>query len=360
MMQLRFVGWLGVAGLLSPSGAVAGQEVMQLDLKAGREVVGGPEYRFRASGAVDYDRRLVYAVEALEPLAVAAYSLDDGSTVRLYGGKRGEGPGELMNLRGVALGPGGVFVAGRGVVNHWALSGELLYQWRPVAPGVGTICSLAGQPAVAAQQGVVLRADDGRSIERWGATLRTAVRARPDDPEEAWVTYDRIRMACADSVVYVLTNHAIAAYSPSGVRQIPVPSEIEEIARQREAAREPGYPTGRYAGYSKMVTTADGRLLVTVQHREIAGAVVDPATGCYKLLKTDVTRNMRYALGLMADSLVFVDVVAELKTELVNGKRQAVTRNVSGRRVEVFSMNPRSIAIRPLRLVSEQPCIAGE
>ncbi len=346
MKQVRLVGWLGVLGLLSPSGAVVGQAVMELELEAGRDIVGGPEHQFRAFGAVDYDRRLVYAVEALEPLAVAAYSLDDGAIVATYGGKKGEGPGQLSLIQGVALSPEGIFVAGRGVVNHWALSGELLYQWRPVVPSVRAICSLTGQPAVVGPEGVVVRAEDGGSVERDGTAAL----------ETAWEILSGIRMACADAVAYVLANHAISAYSPNGERQIPVPPEVEEIARKREATRVPEYPVGRLAPYSRMLAAADGRLLVTIRHDEIAGAIVDPATGCYELLKTDPAPGGRHVLGLMADSLIFVDIVSEPQTELVDGKRQAVTRNVGGRTFPVFSMNPRAIAVRPLRLVSGQPC----
>ena len=336
-------------GLLSPSGAVVGQAVMELDLEAGRDIVGGSEHQFRAFGAVEYDRRLVYAVEALDPLAAAAYSLDDGAIVATYGGKKGEGPGELVLVQGVAMSPEGVFVAGRGVVNHWALSGELLYQWRPVAPSVRALCSLAGQPAVIGPEGVVVRADDGASVERRGAALGTA-----------WETLSGIRMACADAVAYVLANHAISAYSPEGgVRQIPVPPEVEDIARKREATRLPEYPTGRFAPYGRMVTTADGRLFVASTHPEIAGAIVDPATGCYELLKTDPVPGGRHVLGLMADSLIFVDIVSEPATELVDGKWQTVTRNVGGRTLPVHSRSPRSIAMRPLRLVSGQRCGGG-
>ena len=366
MISLRLVVGLGLGSFLSPSGAAFGQAVMELDLEAGRDIVGGPEHQFRAfGGAVDYDRRLVYAVEALEPLAVTAYSLDDGAMVRRYGGRKGEGPGELLTIDGVALGAGGVFAAGGAVVNHWSLSGELLYQWRPVAPGVGTICSLAGRPAVAGQEGVVVRADDGRSIARGAETLSAGLQAGSGVPGEATMRYLHFRMSCNDSVAYVLADHKITAYSPGGgVRQIPVPSKIEEIVRKRqqEATSLPGYRTITPNPYSRMVTTADGRLFVAISDLGMAGAIVDPATGCYELLKTTFSRGGRHVLrgrrvlGLAADSLIFVDVVSEPDTELVNGKRQAVTMDVRGRPVQVFSISSQSIAVRPLRLVSGQPC----
>ena len=58
----------------------------------------------------------------------------------------------------------------------------------------------------------------------------------------------------------------------------------------------------------------------------------------------------------MADSLIFVDIVSEPATELVDGEWQTVTQNVGGRTLPVYSRSPRSIAMRPLRLVSGQRC----
>ena len=169
--------------------------------------------------------------------------------------------------------------------------------------------------------------------------------------------YLHFRMSCDDSVAYVLTNHKITAYSPGGgVRQIPVPPEVDEIVRkrQREAVSLPGYRTVTVPPYNGMVTTADGRLFVAIADLEMAGAIVDPATGCYELVKAAsgpgrrrVLRGRR-VLGLAADSLIFVDVVSEPETAMMNGKA-----------VEVWAMSSQSIAIRPLRLVSGQPCGGG-
>lgn len=97
-MRARLLGCGACLGLLTASGTASAQAVLELDLEAGRRVVDGPEYSFRGFGAVDYEQRLVYAVELQEPLAVGAYSLDDGSTVRFYGGREGEGPGNSSRL----------------------------------------------------------------------------------------------------------------------------------------------------------------------------------------------------------------------------------------------------------------------
>ena len=348
--------------LLASGGPALAQAVLELDLEAGRPVLDSPEYQFRDFGAVDYERRLVYAVESMEPLAVAAYSLDDGSVVGRYGGRKGEGPGELLQIQSVSLSPQGVFAVGGAVVNHWAMSGELLYQWRPVAPGVRTICSMGGRAAVAGQQGVVVRAEDGRSIAIGADSLRGAIYGRTDRyAAAANLKYRRTLMACAGSVAYVLSDHVITVYrSGESVRQIPVPPEVEEVARRREAQRLPGLASARFFGYDKLLVADGGHLvLTTLLDPEITGAVIDPATGCYELLRTDKTRHSRHVLGMMADSVVFVEVVAEPKTELVNGQLRAVTRIVRGKPTEVVALRPRGIAIRPVRLVSGERCPAS-
>lgn len=348
--------------LLVSGGPASAQAVLELDLEAGRRALDSPEYQFREFGAVDYERRLVYAVESMEPLAVAAHALDDGSVVGRYGGREGEGPGELLLIEGVSLSPQGVFAAGGAVVNHWATSGALLYQWRPVAPGVRTICSMDGSAAVAGQQGVVVRAKDGRSVAIGADTLRTAVYGPTGrDAAAARTRYRRTLMSCADSVAYVLSDHVITAYRPGeSARRIPVPPEVEEVARRREAQRLPGLPSATFFGYDRLLVADRGQLvLTTLLNPEIAGAVIDPATGCYELLKTNKTRHSRHVLGMMADSVVFVDVVAEPKTELVNGRLRPATRMVRGKATEVVSLRPRGIAIRPVRLVSGERCPVG-
>lgn len=65
------------------------QQILEANMDAGRELVGGIEYLFDSRTAVvDYDRRLVLVSEAANPLAVMAYSLDDGSVRGLRGWSR--------------------------------------------------------------------------------------------------------------------------------------------------------------------------------------------------------------------------------------------------------------------------------
>jgi len=75
------------------------QQILEVDTNAGRRVAGGKEYSFDHA-VVDYDRRLVLASEAGDPLAVTAYSLDDGSVRHVLGGGSGDpfGPTSRQDL----------------------------------------------------------------------------------------------------------------------------------------------------------------------------------------------------------------------------------------------------------------------
>ncbi len=69
----------------SAGAPTAAQQILEVDTNAGRQVVGGEEYSFDHAVA-DYDRRMVLASEAGDPVAVTAYSLDDGSLQHVLGG----------------------------------------------------------------------------------------------------------------------------------------------------------------------------------------------------------------------------------------------------------------------------------
>ena len=116
----------GILALAAGISEAAAQQVLEVDMDAGREVVGGLEYLFGFEAVVDYGRRQVLVTEAADPLAVTAYSLDDGSVQSVFGGgPAGDGPGELKHVDAVALGPDGVLVAGIGRVLYWSWSGAL-------------------------------------------------------------------------------------------------------------------------------------------------------------------------------------------------------------------------------------------
>ncbi len=78
----------------------------------------------------------------------------------------------------------------------------------------------------------------------------------------------------------------------------------------------------------------------------VTGAVVNPATGCYALLKDDTDPLGRDYVGMLGDSLVTLEASREPVTTMV----------YEGKRHPVFSTNPSYIFVRPVRPASGEPC----
>ncbi len=342
-----------VVALAASAPETAAQQILEVDMDAGRELVGGIEYLFDSrTAAVDYDRRLVLVSEAADPLAVTAWSLDDGSVRDVFGGGRpGDGPGELAGVQATAVGPDGVFVAGFGRVLHWSWSGALLHQWRPTAPGAHAVCALNSRPAVPLHpRGLVFRGDDGESVALGGeASARLDWdRKRPDDLLSSYSAYSSTLMTCADSAAYVLhsAGHTLTEYKTRAEpRLIAMPAELAEAARKKmESSTQNAFSSG----YSQLFLADDGRLVVMTKAYGLAGAVVDRATGCYALLKNKPDPPVWSYVGMFADSLVTLE-----------GSRQPTTMVVDGKERRVFVGDETHIFVRPVRPASGVPCDPG-
>ena len=329
---------------------IAAQQTLEVDTNAGRQVVGGEEYSFRYA-VVDYDRRLILASEAADYLAVTAYSLDDGSVHHvLGGGPAGDGPGELNYLAAIAAGPDGVFAAGRHKVLYWSWSGVLLHQWTPTAPDTRKLCALDGRPAVALQEGVAFRGDDGETVAIGGEArtllnvpIRSLFRGFRSALDEATNRYVTVQVACADSTAYVLTGyvHSLVEYQRGAEpRAIAMPPQLVEAARQKMESAEWNN------SYSNLFLTDDSRLVVTtINTPRVAGALLDRATGCWALLKENPWTSFISYIGMLGDSVVTAE-----------RSQEPMTRTVNGRRVSVFYAEDTHIFVRPVRTVAGAPC----
>ena len=342
---------IGVVALATGASEAATQQILEVDMDAGREIVGGLEYLFGFEAVVDYGRRQVLVTEVTDPLAVTAYSLDDGSVQGVFGGgPAGEGPGELESVEAVALGPDGVLVAGSGRVLYWSWSGTLLHQWRPTTPRTHALCAFNGRPAVLLQQGLVFRDDDGESVALDGEARPeldfSAVHIKAASYQEV-VTASRLTfLACADSVAYrldgynhVLTEHKLGAEP----RVVAIPAEVMEAARKRMEASSGSFFDW---GYKSLFLADDGRLVVETPTWGVTGAVVDRTTGCYALLKDDTRPGARSYVGMFGDSVVTLEASREPTTTMM----------VKGKRHPVFSTDPAYIFVRPVRPTSGEPC----
>lgn len=149
-------------------------------------------------------------------------------------------------------------------------------------------------------------------------------------------------LACADSVAYRLDgyHHVLTEYKLGAEpRPVAIPEEVVESARNRiETSTESRF---RY-GYSNLFLAADGRLVVEMPAWGTSAAVVDPATGCYALLKNDTRPGGRQHVGMFADSVVTLESSREpMPTMMVEGKRHPV-----------YSTDRSYIFVRPLRPTS--------
>lgn len=338
-------------GETAVSAPIAAQQTLEVDTNAGRQVAGGDEYSFDHA-VVDYDRRLVLASEAANPLAVTAYSLDDGSVQHvLGGGPAGDGPGELNRLTAIALGPDGVFAAGRHKVLYWSWSGVLLHQWTPTAPDTERLCALNGRPAVALQEGVAFRGDDGETVAVGGEARTSlhlgAFRSASEVPESAFDDvinrYYTILVTCAESSAYVLTGleHSLVEYRYGAEpRVIAMPPELVETVQQTMESLE------RRNIYRNLFLADDGRLVITTATPRLVGALLDRKTGCWALLRENPWTSFIGYVGMFGDSVVTAE-----------GSREPVgTRMMNGRRVSVFTDDNTHIFVRPVRTVAGEPC----
>ena len=347
MVICRRVGVVLAMAANATEGAT--QQVLMVDMNAGRRLAGGAEYSFGLAVAVDYGRRLVLVNEASDPLAVIAYSLDDGSVQDVFGGGRaGDGPGELKQVYATAAGPHGVLVSGPGRVIHWSWSDTLLHQWTPAAPRTEALCVWNGRATVAAQQGVVYRGDGGESVAVGGEASRRL------QSEENWTSfmaalnaYSATLLACDGKSAYVLDGyrHVLTAYGMDATsRAVALPAAAVDLAR-KIMAREIG-PDTFTPGYNNLFLSDDGQIVIqTAGLFETAGVVIDPETECYALLQHEPHPPGWDYVGMFSDSVVTLE-----------GSRRPMRRTVNGRPVPVFDPTRTHIFVRPVRAVSGEPC----
>ena len=337
-MKDSAIGTALLVALLASSSDVRlmGQERLMMDVSAGRVILAGTEYYFLPAATIDHERRILYVVDAIEPLAAMAVSIDDGSIVRMYGGSKGDGPGELRRLTSIAPTEVGVMASGGGVINHWSMDGALIGTWRPTqAPRVPSQCVLDGQPVVPTLDGASRADTDGS----W-----PALGSRPGGRVESGI-FGATRVACVDGVAYVL-DERLTGYPLDGrPTGIPLDEELDKASRNwRESLRRGaiGHP---YAG---MHDTGTGRLFVVLPRfapGDLYGAIIDPETGCHALIAApDLgTRRTHRPIGMYRDSLVVTE--SEVSVREVNGEQRRVLDTGSSK-----------IALRPLRPAGGTPC----
>lgn len=330
--------------VLFAASAGTAQQVLEIDYDAGRTVIDD-EQRGIYNTLIDHERSILYAYDTEEPEGVMAFSLDTGEWMRTVRFPTGGGPEELpQGFAGMSVAPrGGLFVAGISRVLEFDADGQYVSDWTPLAPErKGAVCSFDGNPAVPTANGIVRRTGDGEETIGPGADglnlSRDQLRRMAD---RIWSA----RMVCTDDAAFVVTTHAddtdsVTVYYGSGrMGSLPIPTEL---AAAEAVTTGPKIGTD---GRGNIVLSAIPSIqLVDHGGYRIAGAVMDPESGCHATIRNPEANMFAHDFrGIHADSAVVAILHSEEGEEL-------------GRRAVTYFNFANKVGVYPLRRVSGKPC----
>lgn len=238
------------------------------------------------------------------------------------------------------------------------------------------VCEFDGQPTVPAFGGVIRRGSDGTD-ESVGPGAVDGGAIFGSTPQEAlWATgIDRSRggtqssfvspprIACADDAAYVVTSYSegpdsVTVYHRNGgMAERAVPTEFTDqtrVCEMRAGGETVRVPCNDWT--RSLTPTLDGRnnLVLLGRDSETPGAIIEPETGCYAVLRKPEPSQDYNALHIYQDSaLVFhyaiweEDLPPEIARRLPAGVRPVSTHR---------STAANRISLHPLRRVSGEPC----
>lgn len=355
---------MSLAALALGASLADAQQILEVDYSVGRIIVDD-ELRAMNSVVLAVDRKgaVLYVEDREDPEGVMAFSLETGEWLRTISTRTGGGPYELTQGKtGIAVAPrGGLHVAGVLRVITFDSLGAPLGHWQPRAPESKMVCDFAGAPAVPTQGGVVRRGPEGQDqgigpnvLE--GRVIATAVR------EEAWAVSDGIwnaRIACSGETAYVVRSYdqapdSVFAYHLDGREgRVDVPAEYAD--ERPGCRRQVMDPAGRVIDDTpcptwnqRLYPSLDdrGNVVLLGSDANTPGAIVDPRSGCYAVIRAaepDAT---------LRPATVYRDSVLVLRRE---SGREEVDRNERRVTVMVYGTANR-VSLHPLRHVSGEPC----
>lgn len=319
--------------------ALGAQQRVEIDHSSGRQIVNDWLYGFREFATIDYDRGLVYVVDASDPLAAMAFSVADGTLVGTFGGGQGEGPGELQGMVTTSVAPEGVLVSDYKRVNYWGLDGDLIAVWGPQVPGVTDVCALGDHMVVPLPGGALARTPQGREIVlgegRTGRVLMWDGESQPQEQQalDFVLTFMRTLAVCMHDWVYTLSDHRLVGYSLSGARkEVALPAELLEAGKRRG-----GRP---YTLFSD----GAGSLVVAMWMSPLAAAVIDPKTGCHSIVVDPKPATSHRLAAIYKDSALVLE--SPPTPTIVEGKPTRV----------VYAGEASIISLRPLVPAGGVPC----
>lgn len=349
-----------LAALASAPTATA-QHILEVDLSAGRTII---DDQWRSMGsvilAIDHERGILYVNDAEEPEGIMAFSLATGERIRVLPTREGDGPHEFsQGHTGMTIGPGGrLYVSGLLRVVEFDSTGAGVGSWTPRAPTSKSVCNLGGQPAIPAQHGVIRRGPGGAD-EGIGPNIVNSHVLMARNREEGAAISDLIwnaRIACTDDAAYVAMNYpegpdTVFVYHRTGKEgRLPVPTEFTEDlpqctvrSRLSTGVTLPDRPCPTWN--QRLYPSLDGRgnIVLMGSHREVAGAVIDPETGCYAVLRKSTPDPTLRVARIYADSaLVFT---RDAETTMEGNVRRTVVHSGSNR-----------VSLHAVRRVSGEGC----
>ena len=289
-----------------PATAGLAQEAFRITYERGRTVIDDP-WRAIDPGryAIDHTAGVLYVNDLEEPDGIMAFDLSTGERLQTYSVPQGEGPRELKGLGGVVLGPaGGLYVWSYPRALHFDAQAAFVGDWRPGAPEVWMdLCVFGGEPTVPMRGGLIRRGPGGRD-EKIGPGPSERTDPQAANLEEAVAQIQNVvgtRLACGEHSAFVLPGRgagadSILVYSRSGLEgRLPVPSELIEV------------PTRAMHGRLDLLAN-DGRnnlVLLGMDHfGEVPGALMDPESQCYAVIRNPRFQLYRQFVGIHAESAV--------------------------------------------------------
>jgi hypothetical protein len=340
-----------LAAALTPVAAAGGQQVVEIDFANGRDVINDELRAIHLSPiAIDHGRGALYVRDREEPNGIMVFSLETGEWLRTYRIPRGEGPGELRTIRQFTLAAdGGLYVLGHTTVIQLDSAGGFVSSWSPWRSRPPTLCEFGGRPTIAVQGGLMRRAPDGAADiigarrpvrEHWARHI-------DEDGSEIW-RWRGASVACTDDAAFLVLpsriqvqSGRIRRFSYTGPDSILVYSAYGE---ERVLAVPNEYSEEREWNRN-MTPSLDthGNLVAARPDNLVPGAVIDPRTECYTVLRHREFQLDRAFLGIYGDSaLVF--------------HRDHDEETADGQRVVTLYADARKVTLNPLRRISGPSC----
>ena len=187
--------------------AAGGQQVVEIDFANGRDVINDELRAIHLSPiAIDQSRGALYVRDLAEPSGIMVFSLETGEWLRTYRLPRGEGPGEVREIRRFALASeGGLYVLGHTNVIEVDSAGAFVSSWPAWGSRPPALCEFGGRPTIMVQGGLKQRgAEGGADIIGARRPVREFWVRRQGEDRSDIHRWRGARMACTDDLAFLV------------------------------------------------------------------------------------------------------------------------------------------------------------